>query len=767
MVDKKLDRRQFLKLSAAAMGLGLTGLRPLTMLAQTRESSSKALAQGTIASLDPAAFRDAWIPPQDGWIPTSCNMCGGTTGILAHVVGGRVVKIEPNSANPIGVANISTDFASLRHTGARMCPKGNASMMSLYDPDRVKKPLKRVPGSARGSGQWLEITYEQAVAEIATKFATIKSTYGPDKLVWFSEDASFTAIQESFCNVYGTPNFLYHSNLCDVARKVAFEKTLGTGRPLADLRNTKYMLIFGWNPLGAMKWAHLPRILLDGLANGAKLVMVDPRCSETADKTSDYQGQWLPIRPGTDGALALALANVIIAENLHDAKFVADWSVGFDQFKSFVASKTPEWAAAITGIPATTIRQVARELATTKPAVVDVWSGPGHHMNGVEGGRAIAMLAGLIGQVDKPGTLIIPERKGPKFTVPANTEPTLTRVDGRGTKYPFAHSSGVYVEARDAMISGQPYQPKAAVFMFQNFVFSVPNSAKNLQALNNMELIVVVDTHMSETAQMADYVIPGTNYLERYELCTQWVTFPAVSLRQPVVAPLFGQKPEYEFVRDLGLQMGYNQPPFNKPYEQYLDDALLAGIGINLADLRALPGATWIGGDTHYQKYLTSGFGTPSGKFEFYSQQMLAKGLNPLPDYVPTEDGPTATYPFYLVNWKEALHTHSRTMNNRWLMEFHGENELWINSGKAQQLGIADGDTVTVENQYARAPARARVTQRIHPDVVGMTHGFGHTALGPVAKGKGTNDSQFLSGKAERISGMAAHKDGAVRVFKG
>jgi len=171
-------------------------------------------------------------------------------------------------------------------------------------------------------------------------------------------------------------------------------------------------------------------------------------------------------------------------------------------------------------------------------------------------------------------------------------------------------------------------------------------------------------------------------------------------------------------------------------------------------------------GDTHYNKYLTSGFTTPSGKFEFYSQQMLAKGLNPLPDYVPTEDLPSGTYPFHLINWKEALHTHSRTQNNRWLMEFHGENELWININRAKALGIGDGDMVTVENPYGKARARAKVTRRIHPDVVGMVHGFGHWALGPVALGKGINDSQFIRGQAERISGMAAHKDGAVKVYK-
>lgn len=756
MESQGIRRRDFLKLSAAAaVGLGVSQLRPFAFVANARQAEAT------------QPFRTATLP--DGWIPTCCNMCGGTTGILAHVANGRVIKIEPNSENPVGVCNISTDYYALKSTGARMCPKGNAGIMSLYDPDRVKKPLKRI--GARGAGQWQEITYEQAVSEIAAKLAQIKTDFGPEKVLWFSEDASFTAIQEAFCSTYGTPNFLYHSNLCDVARKVSFKNTLGHDRPLPDLRNTKYMLIFGWNPLGAMKWVHLPRILLDGLANGAKLTLVDPRCSETADKALDYGGRWLAIKPGTDGALALALANVIIAENLYDHAFVANWSVGFDQFAAFVAAKTPEWAEPITGIPAATIRTVARELATTKPAVVDVWSGPGHHMNGVEGGRAIAALAGLIGQVDVPGSLIIPDRKGPKFTVPP--KPTAPRIDGAGVKYPFAHSSGIYVEARDAMISGAPYQPKAAFFVFQNFVFSVPNSAKNLQALNNLDLIVSVDTHLSETALMADYVIPGSNYLERYELCTQWVTFPVVALRQPTVAPVFGQKLEYEFVQDLALAMGYNQAPFNAPYEQYLDEALQAGIGISLNDLKARPGATWIGGDTHYHKHEVIGldgnpigFHTPSGKFEFYSQQMADKGLNALPDYVPTEDGPTTTYPLYVVNWKEALHTHSRTMNNRWLMEFHGENELWINVNKAQALGINDGDVVWVENQFAKAQSKARVTRRIHPDVVGMVHGFGHWGLGPVAKGKGVNDSQFVPGKAERISGMAAHKDGAVKVYK-
>jgi len=735
----RLGRREFVKLAAAAGTAGLAGLDSL----------------GFVADASAATL-------QDEWIPTTCHMCGGTTGVLAHVVNGRVIKIEPNSANPVGIANISTDFQQLKASGARMCPKGNAAIMSLYDPDRIKTPLKRL--GPRGGGQWQEISYDQAVTEIAVRLGNVKATYGPQALAWFAEDASFNAIQQNFCYAYGTPNWLNHSNICDVSRKVAFLNTMGADRPLPDFRNTKYALIFGWNPLGATKWAHLPRIILDGLDSGAKLVVVDPRCSETAEKALAYGGRWLPVKPGTDGALALAIANVIIAEGRQDTNFIANWSTGYGEFAALVASKTPDWAAAITGLDAQTIREVARELATTKPAIVDVWSGPGQHMNGTDGSRAIASLAGLIGQVDLPGTMIIPERKGPSYAVRA--APAGARVDGKGTKYPFGHSSGIYVEARDAMITGQPYPLKAAVFVFQNFVFSVPNTAKNLQALNNLDVIVSVDTHMSETALMADYVIPGTHYLERWDVAPQWVTFQATSLRQPVVPPLFGQKAEYEFVADLGRRMGYTDHPFVVPYEQYLDESIYAGMGIRLSELKALPGATWIGTGTRYKKYETSGFGTPSKKFEFYSQQMAAKGLNPVPDYTPTEDGPSTAYPLYIVNWKEALHTHSRTMNNRWLMELHGENEVWINTARAASLGISDGDTIEVENQYGQAKGRARVTGRIQPDVIGMTHGFGHWALGPVAKGKGINDGQFIAGKADRISGQAAHKDGAVRIRK-
>lgn len=761
----KLSRRDFVKLSAVAGATVLTGLK-----FGTRDIASA-------------------LVMQDQWIPTCCNMCGGQSGVYAHVVDGTVVKIEPNKYNPVGVSNISTDYYNYRAAEAnpaRMCGKGNAALMTLYDPDRVRTPLKRTNPDRDPSADpgWVPITYDQAISEIAARLNTIKTTYGPQSLVWFSEDHSFTHIQQDLCQDFGTPNYLNHSNLCDVARKAGYKLTIGHDRPLPDLKNAKYILLFGWNPLGAMKWSHLPRVLLDGLKNGAKFTVVDPRLSETGQKALRYGGRWVPIKPGTDGALALAIANYIIANNLYDANFINNHTVGFTDFQAYVADKTPAWAAGITGISARTIEAIAQEFATTKPAVVDVWSGPGHHANGTQGTRAIACLAMLTGQVEKPGTLIMPERKGGKHRTLSAPAPTIPRVDGRGKKYPFAHSSGIYVEARDRMIDGyytDPANPgttyplKAAFFVFQNFVFSVPNVAKNIQAIKNMELVVSVDTHLSETAKMADYVIPGTTYLERYDLNANWVTFYSLGLRQPVVAPIHGQKTEYDFVIALGKYMNMVDFPSTLTYEQLLEDELFNGIGVHLADLKnesLYPGATWIGGDTHYDKHVSGLWtpATPSQKFEFkYSgtitQDMINAGFDPLPVYSPAEDIPTAQYPYYMVNWKEPLHTQSRTMNNKWLMEYT-ENVLWINSSTASSLGIADGDMVWVENQYAKAQAKAKVTLRMHPNVVGMVHGFGHWGLGSVAMNKGTNDTQFVPGKAERLSGMARHKESAVKIYK-
>ncbi len=444
--------------------------------------------------------------------------------------------------------------------------------MQLYDPDRVQRPMKRTnPEKGRDVDPgWEEISWEQAVNEIAEKLDSLRSAGEAHKLLWWSEDHSFVDPQADFCTLFGTPNYSNHSNICDATRKASFRMAMGDERPLPDFSKSKYIIMFGWNPTSAMKWVLLSRIIPRAVENGARLVVVDPYMSDTAAKAHE----WVSIRPATDGAMALAMAHVIIRDDLYDKRFVADWTVGFDEYRDYVKDKTPEWAEEITTVPAKTIERIAREVATTQPSIIDVWSGPGQHSNGTQGGRAIALLTALVGGYDQPGRMLIPDRRGGAHTAfepSEEAEVTLAeaRYDGVGD-LPVGHGSGCYGRGFQRMLDGDgPYEPKVGMCVFQNLVMNGPGSWQIEEALKKLEMFVVVDTMASETALMADYLIPGTVYLERYDLNTRWVTWPSVGLRQPVVKAaerqtspypyqggIFGQMAEYEFVASLGRKLG-------------------------------------------------------------------------------------------------------------------------------------------------------------------------------------------------------------------
>ncbi len=846
LFDEKTGRRKFLKLAG---GTATAGTAALTGCASfgSREHELKTNAEG----------QQQWGREAGVWIPSCCNMCGGQSGILCHVVDGVVEKIEPNHWNPNNYTNISTDFFA-GYTeeygcaeGGAICPKGNAGILQLYDPDRVKKPLKRTnPKKGRDQNPgWQEISWTQAIDEIAGKLQALRNAGEAHKLLWWSEDHSFTHIQDDFCKLYGSPNYSMHSNLCDVSRKASFKMVMGDERPLADFIQSKYILLFGWNPVSAIKWVYLPRILTRAIERGARLVVVDPYLSDTAAKAQE----WVRIRPATDGAMALAMANVILREGLYDKEFIAKWTVGFEQFSDYVRDKTPQWAEQITSVPAKTIERIACEFATAKPACVDVWSGPGQHSNGVQGGRAITLLAALTGGYDRPGTLIIPETGGSQH---AHIEPaesaaaTLAQPRFDGLKdFPYGHKSGVYGRMWERLLAGDgPYQPKMGVCVFQNLVMSGPGGSQVEAALKKLETLVVVDTMESETALLADYLIPGTVYLERYDLNTHWVTWPALGLRQPVVkAPqrqtspypyqggIFGQMAEYEFVAALGRKLGlrtadgtefFRIGPLSKQpiedltewYEDYLSNELKNGAAkITLEELKKLPGAVWVDRTgTRYEKYAepipagklaaafvdgditrdgtaiydkpkdqggkrigtviggrpVRGFFTPSGKVEFYNATLAEKKdargnpIAPLPVYTPRDWQPDAQYPLYLINWKEASHTHTRTQNNAWLLDIKPANPLVIHPDTAARLGIRDGDEVWVESKFGKTQAVAKVTQRIHPEVVGAQHGFGHWKLGRQAAGRGTCFGDLNTIAYDAVSGQGLHKEICVRVYK-
>jgi len=590
--------------------------------------------------------------------------------------------------------------------------------------------------------------------------------------------------------------------------------------------------------------------------------------------------------------MALAMGHVIVRDKLYDEAFIEQWGSGFEQYAELVATTTPEWAEAITTVPARTIERIAREFATTRPALADVWSGPGQHTNGVQGGRAIAILNGLVGSLDRPGGMIIPDKRGSKWNQASPEKPIeAPRFDGLGD-LPWGHASGVYGRGFERLLDGSgPYTPKIGTCIFQNLVMSGPGSDRVAEAIKKLEMFVVVDTNESETARFADYLIPGTHYLERYDVNSHWVTWSVLGLRQPVVggtaqAPskyafrggIHGQMAEYEFVAALGRELGLKDKDGNdffrigalsrEPvesltewYEEQLSNELKTGApGKTLEEIKALPGAVWVDEKgTTYEKYAAAlksklvldpdgtvwdkpagdpkrkqqaivfdgelwttreaeggvkvgrvikdqawftdgdklldgpklegkkpkqigyamggadprrGFFTPSGRFEFANPKFADKKdatgtpVDPVPTHKPRDWMPDEDFPLYLINWKEASHTHTRSQNNPLLMAIKGSNRLRIHRDTAANLGLADGDEAVVESKFGSTKAVLEVTTAIHPEVVGAQHGFGHRALGRVARDQGSAFGHLNAIRYDPLSGQATHKEICVRVRK-
>lgn len=712
------------------------------------------------------------------WVHTCCHMCGGGTGIRVLVNNGLVRRIEPNPENPLGVCNSSRNYTEFKKGGGAVCARGNAGIMALYDPDRVKKPLRR-QNPEKGVGidsQWKEISWDEALAEIAGKLQELRAAGTPEKLITFSESSLAADIQRDFCNLFGTPNVSFHTNLCSVSRRAAAQAVLGQDEPLGDYANSKYILLFGWNPLSAIKWAYLPAAINHGIQAGARMVVVDPWANETASRAN----QWLPIRPGTDGALALAMGHIIIKDGLYNREFVSNWVAGFNEYAEYVRDKTPEWAEEITGITADVIRDLAKEFASSQPSIADGWSGPGHHSNGFNALRAIFALNLLVGSVDCEGGLLLPEKAqlgpSPISLLPQNKQ----RFDGIET-FPYGHFSGSYVETMNRLNQESgPYSLEVGIATMTNLAMSVPGTQEVIEALKKLKLFVVIDTHMSETAELADIVLPGTTYLERYGIVSRGVTWPIFALRQPAVKPIYGQIPEYEIFIELGRRLklvdATGQEVFSGlTYEEYLDYRLRnSDAHISLKELKELPGAVWKDSrGTRHKKYTQKDYkiNTPSGKFELVVQ-MLPKSrldetpVSALPEFQFRKWLPDQSYPFFFISWKQANHTHSRTMNNPYLMMTGDTNPLLINKDAAHKLGIKDGDEVWIESPYAKAKTKIRATEGIHPQVVGVQWGFGHWALGKIAKGKGVNASQFGRPSHDFMTGQAIHKEVCVRIYK-
>ena len=703
-----LSRRKFLKVTGFAAGVaaaGAAGSRAAeTLLQRTPDRGTRTVA-------------------------TTCDICFWKCGAIAHVRDGEVWKIEGNPLDPL--------------SEGRLCPRGTGGIGAQRDPDRLRSPLLRK--RLRGEEEWVEVTWDEAFDFIARKMTAIKAQYGPEAVAMFAHGIGGNFLKHML-KAYGSPNITAPSFAqCRGPRDVGFRLTFGedvSSPERTDIRNARCLVLIG-SHLGENMHNTQVQEFADAVGSGATVIVADPRFSIAAGKAKHY----LPIKPGTDIALLLAWMHVIVTEGLYDKDYVAQHGFGFEQFAASLAPYTPAWAYPETGIEPAVIEATAREMAAHKPATL---VHPGRHAtwygDDAQRSRAIALLNALLGSWGRKGGFYTPVSMDvPGYPYPAYPVSERGKVDNPGHKYPFAHET-ITTGIREATITGQPYPIKGWWVYATNLIHALPNEAETIKAIQNLDLMVVVDVVPSEIAGWADVVLPESVYLERFDdLNVEWFREPFIALRQPVVPSPDEQKPNWWIAKTMAEKLGLGAYFPWADIEDYFRTRLAAG-GYSYDVLKKNGIIRGRKQPVYFAEGVTPTFATPSGKIEFVSPQLQQAGFDPVPVYRRPAAGPPGSY--RLLFGRAPVHSFSRTHTNRILSDLMPENEVWVNTHTARQHGLSHGAYVRLKNQDGVTSNRVRVkvTERIRPECVYMVHGFGHTARGlRHAYGKGASDAGLIT----------------------
>ncbi len=706
MSSLSISRRRFLQVtSATAAGAAVVGLERTSHAAPTPSSAAG-----------------------DTQVATFCEMCFWRCSGFAHVRDGKVRTFVGNPTDP--------------QSRGRLCPRGTGAPSSITDPDRLQTPLLRV--GERGKEQWKSVTWGEALAFIAQKMQKIKAEHGAESIATFNHGigARFLihVLKSYGCINFAGPSFAQCRGPRDIGFLLTFGTGLGSPEP-TDIENTNCLVLLGTH-LGENMHNTQVQEFTTAVGRRVPVIVVDPRHSVAASKAK----YWLPIKPGTDLALVLAWINVVVSEGRYDRAFVERYGQGFDKFATEVAKYTPEWAAAETGIDAQMIRVTAREFSSHRPATI---IHPGRRVNwygdDTQRSRAIALLNALMGNWGRKGGFFLAQGFSlPAYPLPKPPKSNKPMADNPdGERYPFADEA-VTTGLRETTLTGKPYPIKGWFVYSTNIMNALPNEAETIKAIQNLDLMVVIDTVPSEIAGYADVILPETVFLERYdELLAGYGRRGWLALRQPVVKPPGEQKPMWWIAKELAAQLGIPECMPFKDMREYLawrvekggySFAKLEKEGVFLADKKPIT----------VDEGLELSFDTPSGKIEFWSEQLAKRGYDPVPKYTKPLEAPTGY--FRLVTGRSPVHTFSRTQSNPLLTSLMRENELWVNTATATKLAVRNGSYVRLKNQdgVVSNPIRVKATQRIRPDTLYMVYGFGQrNTMARFGSGRGASAAQL------------------------
>ena len=635
-------------------------------------------------------------------IPSICHQCQAGCGLVGMVVDGELIGVLGNPRYP--------------NNKGGLCARAIGGVNLAYDPERILYPLKRK--KERGGNEWEKIPWQEAIQEISTRLAELKSKGQSRRFVVQTGVDEGATPAKSLLKKIGPPTLIDDLYLRDLNRIKAHELVLGEEGGVADVGHSQFILNFGSNPYESHE-SYIPfvqRLISARVQNHAKLITFDVRLSNTAGRSDE----WYPIRPGADMAVILAICKQILESGLADGAFLTQWTnLPPDQILSYLAPYTPEMAEKESGVPAKKTIKIASNFATFKPSVAFCGSGLTHQPSGTYHQMAILLLNGLVGNIDQKGGYGLPRRV--RFE-----EPDIASI-----------TSGI-----DHLIDQEKRSVGFYLTYLSNPVYADPSGKRIGEILKDERLIpfyVAADTHITETSLFADMILPVATEFESWGLDSRQAMdrIAYVGLRQPLMKP-----------RGEALSFSHLLGMIGKKIEKGIESEEKGYIRAQLKKIKGLEGTDaikhlekegfWMDPSVSpsYASYRPSGFKTPSRKMELYASRLKKEGLSPFPVYKENDKRPN------LGNGELFLATFSKNVaapqnpNSKWLSEIFHENPLLINEKTAQKLGLKEGEKVEIHSKGMKAIVSVHLTQSVHPEVVAVARGLGHWAYGQVAKGK-------------------------------
>ncbi|MFH1293796.1 MAG: molybdopterin-dependent oxidoreductase [Pseudomonadota bacterium] len=645
-------------------------------------------------------------------IRSNCRGCHGGCGVLVHMENGRITKIEGDA-----------EFPTNRGT---MCSKGLAFPELVYHPDRVKYPLKRA--GMKGEGKWERISWDEALDTIAETYQNIKEKYGAEAIVLGQGTGrEYETFLYRFAALLGTPNVIGAGHMCYVPR-VGVTIMMCGGLPVCDYESEpRCIMVWGNNVLFSNADEYTGENLSRALSKGAKLIVVDPRKTYLAKKADS----WLQLRPGTDTALALGMANFIVHEKLFDEEFVEKYVHGWDAFVKRAAEYPLEKVEKITWVPAQKIREAARLYARTKPACIH-WGVPIEQtINCTDNNRILTSLMAMTGNLDIPGGNVFfsppPTRTMGEFSLFRDIPPEVKKKQLGGDRFKLGQriSQVTPKVVWDAILAEKPYPVKAVQLNGSNPVVTRANAKEVYRALKEVEFLMVADFFLTPTAELADIVLPASTWLE-YNYIGNWTLRHGYIFPRRKIIQVGECWPDQKMYMELGKRLGQDDFWWEKIEDAY--DYILEPAGLSWEKIKDKP---YVRGDVTYRKYEQKGFSTPTGKVELYTTIFEEWGYDPLPQYREIPESPVSTpeiaetYPYILITGaRQPCFFHSEHRMIPLLRELRPDPIVEIHPETAKKHGIKDGRWVYIESPRGRVKQRARLTSEIDPRVIAADHGW-------------------------------------------